>query len=560
MHYFFMRLKLLLTTTALVILGANMPATAQGIFTENTHEDLFESVQLGIHATGQPGNIYLRKDLEHVGWGRERLWVAWRNTGLEVDLFEGQFEIERINCAAALGLPDGKTVVAASVMGCDYGLPAPVVMLDSNGTVLWETQMDNVYSFNCQIFPAESNSFYVVFKAFNSYIFTKCSTTGVVLESGTSTLPLMGTAHPDGAVVLRDNALALIAGNNIFVTPWMSTTSIRGLHTLPNGEISIFDEEKWYRLDGGLQTVATIDFTEQFEAVSPCNTGFLTVVRVDSSLFLQRYDNSGELTGIYDLGKHLYDPRLLVRDDTFFLGATFFPPNQSSSSWDISGPVDLVGQWTSGVDLAIIGIQLSGIPEAKKINNLPAGNFSVDYTGVFAVLENVGTVPITSCQLKFREDACMGICASEVQNNLGLAVPIQPGETQVVYFDYIAHPCVRFDVRNLCIFATATNYHREVNTDNNLFCTNFPDIVPVVEASALSIKTYPNPATETVVVELPDYLRATDYRIWDMDGRLVRLARFNGPRIEVASLVAGTYRLELLLENGQSAAATFLKH
>ncbi len=542
-----------------LVLG-NLPAIAQNVATETTQEGWFESVQFGIHATGQSGNIYLRKDQEYVGWGRERLWVTWRNNGLEVDVFEGQFEIERINCAAALGLPDGNTVVAASVMGCDYGLPAPVVMLGSDGTVLWEAQMANVYSNNCQIFPAESNSFYVVFKAFNSYNFTKYNTSGAVLESGTSTLPLMGAAHPDGAVVLRDNALALIAGNNIFVTPWMGTTSIRGLHTLPNGEISIFDEEKWYRLNGSLQPVATIDFTEQFEAVSSCNTGFLTVVRVDSSLFLQRYDNSGELTGIYDLDKHLYDPRLLVRGDTFFLGATHFPPNQSSSSWDISGPVDLVGQWTSEVDLAITGIQLSGIPEAKKINNLPPGNFSVDYSGVFAVLENVGTVPISRCQLKFRENACMGICPSEAQHNISLDIPIQPGETQVVYMDYIAHPCVRFDVRKLCIFATATNFSREANTDNNRFCTNFPDIVPVEEASALSIKTYPNPATETVMIELPDYLRATDYRIWDMEGRLVRVARFSGPRIEVASLVAGTYRLELLLDNGQSAAATFLKH
>jgi hypothetical protein len=553
MQFFFMHWKNLFAV-ALLSLGTSTASFTQALISEKNTEGLFETEQMGIFPTQGPGNIALRKNKRHIGWGTERLIIDWADGSTE--LFEGQPDVERVQGAAALDLPTGGTVVMAIVAGCDFGVPAAIIVYDANHEILWQTTMSVPLFSQCSVFLGEGNTFYAV----AGYNYSKYSLAGgPALESGVTTSPFVGATHPSGAVVMRDNTLSLFSGSDIFIAPWDGTTAIRGLHTLANGNISVFDQEKWYVFNAQLQPVSVVDFAEEFEAVATCNSGFMSVVRVDTSLFLQRYSELGELSGIYDLGKHLYDPHLMVKNDSFYLGATLFPPDQSQSAWEISGTVDLVGQWAApSLDVAITGIQFSGIPEATKFNT-PYEEYSVDYSGVFAILENKGTETISSYHLKYREPACSFICPSDAQNSAFVELPIEPGESRIVYLGNIAHSCVAYDVRNLCIFITTINNRRETNTDNNIFCTFLPDIVSTVEASSLSIKTYPNPATETVIVELPDYLQATDYRIWDIDGRLVRMAQFTIPRIEVASLVAGNYRLELLLEGGQSAAASFVK-
>lgn len=460
-----------------------------------------------------------------------------------------------VNDIALLARPDGQFIIFVSPGVCDVGLPTILALCSSEGVVQWQTS--NATSTEVRLAPAEDNNFYAITPVFGGVEYTKYSPQGLVLEIGTSIYPVMGLQTTDGVVTFRDNAFVKTQNGSLFFYPW-DNTPVYALADYDNGDIAVFGYQKIYRLSSSLQLVSTLDFSEEYTAADLCPDGFMTTVAIDSFLFLQRYNDNGELIQILNLGKYAENPNFLVKNNRFYLAATNNPPQQSSSNWVINEDVSLSGQWQSQHDLAVVGIQFSGVPTATAYPGFPQWNYSVDYTDVFAVVENKGSKPIHRFRLKNRMDVCGFICASETTFNVMVENTILPGETKTVYMANIVGGCITSSVSNLCIWASEVADVRDDQPADNVFCTFIPDIVAVRESVTVPLRMYPNPAQDFVVLDDPQYLNQP-YRLYNSEGKLVRSGRLTGKRIEVGALSAGTYHLEVVLENNVSAVGSFVK-
>ncbi len=499
---------------------------------------------------------YVASSLE--SFGEARIVVQKYNLQGEL-LWEKTFfdspNNELVNDIALLARPNGQFLLFASPGGCDVGLPTVLALCSPDGAIEWQKQLE--YSLDVDLAPAEDNNFFVIIPLIGATKFTKYSPLGLVLETGTSIYPVMGLQTTDGVVNFRDNALVKNQNGSLFFYPW-NNTPVYALADYNNGDIAVFGYQKIYRLSSSLELLSTLDFNEEYTAADLCPDGFMTTVAIDSFLFLQRYNESADLVQILNLGKYAENSNFLVKNDRFYLAATNNPPQQSSSNWVISADVSQSGQWQNQHDLAITGIQFSGVPTATQSPGFPQWSYSVDYTDVFAVVENKGTQPIQRFHLKARMDACGFICEGEITFNVEVENTILPGETKTVYMANIVGGCITSSVSNLCIWASEVNDVRDDQPANNLFCTSIPDIVPVRESTTLPLRMYPNPAQDVVVLDDTQFLNQP-YRLYNSEGRLVRSGQLNGSRIGVGELVAGTYHLEVVLENNVSGVGAFVK-
>lgn len=460
-----------------------------------------------------------------------------------------------VNDIALLARPDGQFIIFVSPGVCDVGLPTILALCSSEGVVQWQTT--NANSSEVRLAPAEDNNFYAITPVFGGVEYTKYSPQGLVLEIGTSIYPIMGLQTTDGVVTFRDNAFVKTQNGSLFFYPW-DNSPVYALADYDNGDIAVFGYQKIYRLSSSLQLVSTLEFSEEYTAADLCPDGFMTTVAIDSFLFLQRYNDNGELIQILNLGKYAENSSFLVKNNRFYLAATNNPPQQSSSNWVINEDVSLTGQWQSQHDLAVVGIQFSGVPTGTIDPIFPPPSYSVDYKDVFAVVENKGSQPIHRFHLKTRMDICPSVCEGENIFNITVENTILPGETKTVYMAYIAGGCITSDVRNLCIWASEVADVRDDQPADNVFCTFISDIVAVRESVTVPLRMYPNPAQDFVVLDDPQYLNQP-YRLYNSEGKLVRSGRFTGKRIEVGTLSAGTYHLEVALENNVSAVGSFVK-
>lgn len=78
------------------------------------------------------------------------------------------------------------------------------------------------------------------------------------------------------------------------------------------------------------------------------------------------------------------------------------------------------------------------------------------------------------------------------------------------------------------------------------------------------VKVFPNPVQDVLVVELPSLkYRPVEFRIVDMEGRLVKSVQANGGQLhhelDVRSLVPGNYLVELRLQHGVVTAQKFIR-
>jgi hypothetical protein len=476
--------------------------------------------------------------------------LLWEKTVLDNPLHDVVHDI------ALLARSDGQFVLFASPGICDVGLPAILALCSPEGTVEWQTTNDA--SFDVRLAPAEDNNFYAITPAASGGVdFTKYSPQGLVLEIGTSIYPVMGLQTTDGVVSFRDNAFVKNQNGSLFFYPW-DNSPVYALVDYDNGDIAVFGYQKIYRLNSSLQLISTLDFGEEYTAVDLCPDGFITTVAIDSFLFLQRYNDNGELIQILNLGKYAENPNFLVKNNRFYLAATNNPPQQSSSNWVISADVSQSGQWQSQHDLAITGIQFSGVPTATAHPGFPQWDYSVDYTDVFAVVENKGSQPVHRFHLKNRMEVCGFICANESTFNVEVETTILPGETKTVYMANIVGGCITSSVSNLCIWASEVGDVRDDQPADNVFCTSIPDIVAVRESVTVPLRMYPNPAQDVVVLDDAQYLNQP-YRLYNSEGKLLSSGRFTGKHLDIGALSAGTYHLEVVLENNVSGVGSFVK-
>ena len=453
-----------------------------------------------------------------------------------------------------LPFPNGNFALHVLLAGCDYVVPNILAVIDANGVLIWQN-LNVPVGGGLDLVPAENGAFYAV-KSQNNINFAKFDQNGTILETGTSIYPIMGVYTNDGVVVLRDNTFSKVANGNIFIYSWPPDKPIRILDTYPNGDIGIFDNEQITRLSTDLQWISTVDFNEDFQHAALDEVGFMTTVAVDSFLFLQRYNDNAELTQILDLGKHLSNSKFFIRNNVFQLAATNALPDMSKSLWFATDTTAASGQWKNNHDLRIVGVQFSGVPTATYLLN---AEYKVNYSDVFVVVENIGTELIEGFNLKYRASSCAVLCGTDVLFGGSSTASLLPGESKVVYMGNVAASCVSSDVTYFCIWASEIDQLRDDDQSNNSYCTYIPDIVPVREASLLSVKTYPNPASNILKVSVPDYVQIGHYRIYDASGRLVNNGGYNGQFIDIQSVEPGTYLLEMTLNNQTTAIATFVK-
>ena len=75
----------------------------------------------------------------------------------------------------------------------------------------------------------------------------------------------------------------------------------------------------------------------------------------------------------------------------------------------------------------------------------------------------------------------------------------------------------------------------------------------------IDLQIYPNPANDIININFGEGFENTQTRVLNINGQELMLFENPTSKLDVSSLLAGIYFLEIKLENGQVATKKFLK-
>jgi hypothetical protein len=451
----------------------------------------------------------------------------------------------------ALVYPNNDLAVLIAWDACDVATAPNLIRVSSTGDLIWSVALGFfAFNFPITLLPADNNALVVS----NNNNRITVDGNGVEINSIFTDFNIGGFTKIDtGFVTWAYNRVIKTTDNFVFVETYDLPEQIFKIIRTTDDHFLVLGDKKLYKTDLNFQIVAELGglinpFPRQdiFEwngaywltaKENPDDTGI--VIRLNDNLTI--HSKVIFAPKEYPLALLNQDQNLMVIGEE---GGVFIKVIPTS----LAGNIDVQN------DAALTGISFER-PATASASEVCGWDISGRYFNFGPIYVNItnkspNTV-LNEARVNFSYQGCYVYCPylstyTKKYTNLNL----QPGATVEVFFDSLNIRLLNTNlVATLCFDVSAPNELMDAAPQNDQFCTTVTATVPTFSPPNLinNIKVYPNPATSSVQVNLPNLEAPAKVWIFNSLGQEQQFLEMGSGQftVERGRLNAGFYLLKI---------------
>jgi hypothetical protein len=467
----------------------------------------------------------------------------------------------------ALVYPNGDLAVLVGWDGCDI-IPYPnLVRVSSTGDLIWSKDIDLPSFYPNQgspitLLPADNNA--IVVSHMNNRV--TIDVNGTLLNQSTDDFHITGFTKIDtGFVTWADNRIKKTTDNFAFVKTYDFPEWVFKIIRTTDDHFLVLGDKKLYKTDLNFQIVAELGgLIDQFprQDIFEWNGAYWLTSKEnpdDTGIVVRLNDNLTIHSKVVFAPKE-YPLALLNQDQNLMVvgeeGGVFVKVIPTS----LEGNIDVQN------DAALTGISFTR-PATASTSEVCGWGISGRYFNFGPIYVNItnnspNTV-LNEARVNFSYQGCYVYCSylstnTKYYTNLNL----QPGATVQVLFDSLNIQMINTNlVTTLCFDISAPNNLMDAAPQNDQFCTTVTATVPTFSPPNLigDINVYPNPATSSVQVNLPNLEAPAKVWVFNSLGQEQQFLEISSGQftVERGHLNAGFYILKIA-QNGKIGYARVL--